>query len=153
MSYRAVTLPEADRTPAVITHLSPLADLILPTLGSLLGPLVAWLVYRERSAALNEQGKDVLNFRLSVWLYGLLLGALAFVLFSLGLIGGAVGSASGNDSAGALAALGGFAAFFLFFLPVMLVLWLVPFVFMIVGVIRASSGQPYRYPLTIRFLK
>ncbi|WP_412028040.1 DUF4870 domain-containing protein [Deinococcus yunweiensis] len=146
-------LAEPDRTPAIIQHLSPLADLLLPTLGGLLGPLVAWLAYRDRGPALDAQGREVLNFRVSVWLYGLIIGVLAFILFSLGLLGGAVGAAAGSDELGALAFLGSFASFFLFFLPVMLVLSIVPFIFMIIGVIRASNGQHYRYPLTIRFLR
>lgn len=146
-------MTEQERTGSIFTHLSPLADFVLPSVGNLLGPLVAWLVYRDKSAVLNWQGKEVLNFRLSVWLYGLVIGVVAFGLFSLGLIGGAVGSASGHDTAGAFAFLGSFAAFFLFFLPVMVIMWIVPFIFMIIGVVRASSGQTYRYPFTIRFLK
>ncbi|GHF45698.1 hypothetical protein HNQ07_002297 [Deinococcus metalli] len=146
-------LPEADRTPGIVLHLSPLADLLLPTLGGVLGPLVAWLAYRDRSPALDAQGKAVLNFRLSVWLYGVIVGVLTFLLFSVGMIGGAVGAAAGSEELGALAFLGSLAPFVLVLLPVMVVLGLVPFIFMIVGVIRASSGQPYTYPLTIRFLR
>ncbi|WP_309572296.1 DUF4870 domain-containing protein [Deinococcus sp.] len=146
-------LPEADRTPGIIQHLSPLADLLLPTIGGVLGPLVAWLVYRDRSPELDAQGRAVLNFRLSVWLYGLISGVLAFILFSLGLIGGAVGTAAGSQQLGALAFLGTFASFFLLLLPVMVVLSIVPFIFMIIGVVRASSGQAYHYPLTIRFVR
>ncbi|GAA5436483.1 DUF4870 domain-containing protein [Deinococcus aquaticus] len=150
MSRPLPVIPESDRTPAIITHLSPLAGFVLPTLGNVLGPLVAWLAFRDRSGALDEQGKEALNFQLSFWLYGLVVGVLAFVLFSAGLIGGA---AAGTPDLGALAFLGTFGAFFLFFLPVMAVLGLVPFVFMIVAVVRVSAGQPYRYPLSIRFLR
>lgn len=152
-SLSPLVLAEQDRTPAMVTHLSPLADLLLPTLGGLLGPLLAWLVYRDRSVALDSQGKEVLNFRLSMWLYGLVVGVIAFIAFSLGLLGGAVGAAAGSSDLGAFAFLGTFASFFLFFLPVMVVLGVVPFIFMIVGVIRASAGQHYRYPLTIRFVR
>ncbi|MBZ9752431.1 DUF4870 domain-containing protein [Deinococcus sp. HMF7620] len=152
MTRLPALLPEAERTPAILTHLSPLAGLLLPTLGNILGPLIAWLALRDRSRALDEQGKEALNFQLSVWLYGLVLGVLAFVLFSLGLIGGAVGAVTRPELAG-LAVLGTFSTFFLFYLPVMVVLGLIPFVFMIVAVVRVSAGQPYHYPLTIRFLR
>ncbi|UBV41957.1 DUF4870 domain-containing protein [Deinococcus taeanensis] len=148
-----LTIPEPDRTSAIITHLSPLAGFLIPTLGNLLGPLVAWLAFRDRSRALDDQGKEALNFQLSFWLYGLIVGVVAFVLFSLGLLGGAVGAAAGAPDVGAFAFLGSFASFFLFFLPVMLLLGLVPFIFMIVAVVRVSAGETYRYPLTIRFLK
>ncbi|GGR65936.1 hypothetical protein GCM10008959_30250 [Deinococcus seoulensis] len=153
MSRSLPVIPESDRTAAIVTHLSPLAGFVLPTLGNVLGPLVAWLAFRDRSGALDEQGKEALNFQLSFWLYGLVVGVLAFILFSAGLIGGAVGAAAGTPDLGTLAFLGTFGAFFLFFLPVMAVLGLVPFVFMLVAVVRVSAGQPYRYPLSIRFLR
>ncbi|WP_221088007.1 DUF4870 domain-containing protein [Deinococcus aquaedulcis] len=152
MTRLPALLTEPERTPAIITHLSPLAGLLLPTLGNVLGPLVAWLAFRDRSRALDDQGKEALNFQLSFWLYGLVVSVLAFALFSLGLIGGAVGAAAGTDLGG-LAVLGSLSGFFLFFLPVLVVLGLVPFIFMIVAVVRVSAGQPYHYPLTIRFLR
>ncbi|MBZ9713273.1 DUF4870 domain-containing protein [Deinococcus multiflagellatus] len=152
MTRLPALLTEPERTPAIITHLSPLAGLLLPTLGNVLGPLVAWLAFRDRSRALDDQGKEALNFQLSFWLYGLVVSVLGFALFSLGLIGGAVGAATGTDLGG-LAVLGSLGGFFLFFLPVLVVLGLVPFIFMIVAVVRVSAGQPYRYPLSIRFLR
>ncbi|WP_019009033.1 DUF4870 domain-containing protein [Deinococcus aquatilis] len=147
------TLPEPERTPAILIHLSPLAGLLLPSIGNLLGPLLAWLVYRDRSRALDGQGKEALNFQLSLWLYGVLITVLAFALFSLGLVGGAVGAVVGRPDAGAFAFFGAFAAFFAFYLPILLVLFLLPLVLMLVAVVRVSGGQAYRYPLTIRFLK
>lgn len=39
------------------------------------------------------------------------------------------------------------------FLPVLLIVSVVPFVFMILAVVRVSAGQAYHYPLSIRFLK
>ncbi len=153
MSRTALAIPEADRTPAVLTHLSPLAGFLLPTLGNVLGPLVAWLALRDRSPALDQQGKEALNFQLSMWVYGVVIGILAFVLFSLGIIGGALGAAAGAQDLGAFAFLGTFAAFFVFFVPLLLLLSIIPFIFMIVAVVRVSSGQPYHYPLSIRFVR
>ncbi|OLV17204.1 MULTISPECIES: DUF4870 domain-containing protein [Deinococcus] len=153
MTRTALAIPEADRTPAVLTHLSPLAGFLLPTLGNVLGPLVAWLALRDRSPALDQQGKEALNFQLSMWLYGVLIGILAFVLFSLGILGGALGTAAGAQDFGAFAFLGTFAAFFVFFVPLLLLLSIIPFIFMIVAVVRVSAGQPYHYPLSIRFVR
>ena len=143
-------LPDSDRTPAVLIHLSPLLGFVLPAIGALLGPVGAWLLYRDRSAALDAQGKEAVNFQLSVWLYHLLAGTLAFVLFSLGVFGTAV--THGADG-GAFAVLRGLGAFFGFYLPVLAVLSVIPFIFMLVAVMRVSAGQPYRYPLSIRFLR
>ncbi|GGM14076.1 DUF4870 domain-containing protein [Deinococcus aerophilus] len=147
------TLPEADRSGALLIHLSPLAGFLLPTLGNVLGPLIAWLALRDRSRALDDQGKEALNFQLSMWLYGVIIGVLVFVLFSLGIVGGAVGAAAGSVDAGAFVFLGSLAAFVVFFVPLLLLLSIVPFIFMIVAVVRVSAGQLYRYPLSIRFVR
>ena len=37
-------------------------------------------------------------------------------------------------------------------IPILIVLWIMNTVFVIIASIRASEGQLYRYPLTIRFL-
>lgn len=146
-------IPEDQRAAALALHLSPLAGLILPGLGNVLGPLVAWLVLRDRAPVLDEQGKAALNFQLSFWIYGAVLGVVVFALMTLGLIGGALGAASGHSDLGTAAALGTFAAFLLLYLPAMLIFSLVPTVLMIVAALRVSGGQPYHYPLTIPFLR
>ncbi|WP_019587018.1 DUF4870 domain-containing protein [Deinococcus apachensis] len=146
-------IPEPERTPALLIHLSPLLGLVLPALGNVLGPLAAWLAYRDRSRVLDGQGKEALNFQLSVWLYSFLVGLLFFALFSLGLLGGLFGAASGSSELGALAIFGSLAAFFAFFIPVSLVLWAFPLVVMLLAVIRVNQGQAYRYPLSIRWIR
>ncbi|MFC4639685.1 DUF4870 domain-containing protein [Deinococcus hohokamensis] len=146
-------IPELERTPAIVTHLSPLLGFVLPGIGALLGPVAAWLYYRDRSPMLDEQGKEAVNFQISVWLYSAVLTVVAFALFSLGLLGGAVGGASGHPEAGAAAVFGALAGFFLVFLPVLLVLGLLPLILMLVAVVQVSAGRPYHYPLTLRLLR
>jgi len=43
--------------------------------------------------------------------------------------------------------------FVLIGIPILILLWIVNIVLIIVASIKASEGQLYRYPLTIRFLK
>ncbi len=38
-------------------------------------------------------------------------------------------------------------------IPILIVLWLANIVLVIIASLKASEGKPYRYPLTIRFLK
>lgn len=145
-------LSAEERTAATLIHLSPLAGLLLPSLGHLLGPLVAWLAYRERSAALDAQGKEVLNFQLTLTLISFVLGTLLFVLMALGMLGGVAGASLSPDL-GVFALFGSLAAFFALFIPLALLLSLIPLVFMVIGVSRAGQGRLYRYPLTWRFLR
>lgn len=65
-------------------HLSALLGYLLP-FGHLLGPLAIWLSKRHEIAAIEETGRGVLNFQLSITVY-----VLAALLLSFFLIGIAV---------------------------------------------------------------
>lgn len=123
-------LTRENQTYAIIQHLSALAAFILPSLGNVIGALVAWLIFRDRDKTLDEQGKEVLNFQISVTIYLWAAGVIAgiFSLVTLGL--------------GVLVAL-----------PVMGVVWLLSLVPTFIGVAEANKGNLYRYPYTIRFLQ
>jgi uncharacterized Tic20 family protein len=76
--------------------------------------------------------------------------ALAFALMfgSFGVMGAAVGSGPGSTA--------GLATFFITFGIVWLLLvslGIAGLVFSIIGMIRASRWQDYRYPINIRFVK
>lgn len=146
-------IPEPERTPALLIHLSPLLGFVLPVLGNVLGPLAVWLAFRDRSRVLDAQGKEALNFQLSVWVYSVLFGLLSLALFSLGLLGGVFGAAAGASDLGAFALFGSLAALFAFVIPASVVLWAFPLVVMVLAVIRVNQGRAYRYPLRIRFLR
>jgi uncharacterized Tic20 family protein len=49
-------------------------------------------------------------------------------------------------------AIAGILCFVLIGIPILIILWIMNTVFVIIASIRASEGQLYRYPLTIRFL-
>ncbi|GHF69246.1 DUF4870 domain-containing protein [Deinococcus ficus] len=152
-SFLPVILPEPERTPALAVHLSPLLGLLIPGAGALIGPVAAWLLFRDRSRMLDEQGKEAVNFQISVWLYNLALGVLLFGLFALGLLGGVAGSMLGRPEAGGVALVGTFGVFLGLVLPLLLVLNVVPLVFMVLAAVSVNRGEPYRYPLTLRLLR
>lgn len=63
---------------ATFCHLSALAALVVP-FGHLAGPLVVWLVNRDLHPFIDEQGKEALNFQISMTLYAIL-AAISIVL-------------------------------------------------------------------------
>jgi uncharacterized Tic20 family protein len=63
----------------MIAHLSA----FVPIVGFLLGPLVIWITWRERSAFVASQAKEALNFNLTVSIAALVCGAL--VLLGIGV--------------------------------------------------------------------
>jgi uncharacterized Tic20 family protein len=49
-----------------------------------IAPLVVWLIYRERSAYLDDQGKEALNFQITVLIGWVAVSILAGVTFGIG---------------------------------------------------------------------
>lgn len=66
-------------------HLSPLSGYLIP-FGHIITPLIIWLRYRDRCPALDQHGRDVLNFQLSVTLYVLMALFLSFFLIGVFLL-------------------------------------------------------------------
>ena len=101
-------------------HASALLGVYLPVGGHLLPPLIIWLLKRDESPELDAQGKEAVNFQLSMLIYNLV--AVVFCLILIGFV----------------------------FLAV---LWVLNAILVILAAIKASDGQLYRYPITIRFLQ
>ncbi len=122
---------------AMFLHLSQFLGYLLPGLG-FAGPIIIWILYKESLPGLDAHGKVVVNWLISFLVYSLAAGLLAVVSMA--------------------------AAFFLptmfvnFALPVLAVplfglLTLAGVVFPIIGAVKANSGEVWRYPLSIRFIK
>ncbi len=52
----------------------------------LVGPLIVWLVKKDESAFINVQGRELLNFQLSILIYALICVPLCFVLIGIPLL-------------------------------------------------------------------
>ncbi|WP_435132871.1 DUF4870 domain-containing protein [Formosa sp. A9] len=74
-----------DKQLLIITHLSQLVTLVTG-FGSLLIPLVLWITQKERVYEMDENGKVILNFQISLIIYAILCVPL-ILLFGLGLLG------------------------------------------------------------------
>ncbi len=74
-----------DKSVLVITHLSQLLDLITG-FGGFIVPLILWLTQRERVLAMDEHGKSIMNFQISMFIYAIICIPLT-LLFGLGALG------------------------------------------------------------------
>ena len=74
-----------DKQLLVITHLSQLLDFVTG-IGGFIVPLVLWLVKKDEVYKMNEQGKAIINFRISMFIYILICIPL-IILFGLGIVG------------------------------------------------------------------
>jgi len=69
----------------VLTHLSQLITLVIG-FGSLLLPLIIWLTQRDRVYELDQHGKNIVNFQLSLLVYFIICIPL-ILLLGLGILG------------------------------------------------------------------
>ena len=104
-------------------HLSAFAGLVIVGFGHILGPLVIWLMKKNEVPGMEAAGREVLNYQISWSIWFFLSGLVA-------LIGSCL------------------------ILPIavpfiLLIFWAI---FAIQGAVRASNGETYKFPLTIRFL-
>lgn len=111
---------------ALGAHLSALAGAFLGGVASFVGPLVVWLMRREDDAFAAAHALEALNFNLmtlGVFIIGVVLG---FVTLGVG---------------------------FLVTAPLLLVLGVLWLIWTIQAAMAASRGEPYRYPISIRFIQ
>ena len=111
--------PEEERTWAMLCHLAALAGYVVP-FGNIIGPLVVWLIQKDKSGFVDEQGKESVNFQITITIAAVV--GLILILACVGVV--------------VLAAVGIFSL-----------------VMIILAAVKANSGERWRYPLCIRFIK
>ena len=77
------SITSEERNWAMLCHLSALAGLVIPS-GHVIGPLVVWLMKKDQFPFVDDQGKESLNFQISVTIY--LAAALATLLILIGIV-------------------------------------------------------------------
>ncbi len=103
----------------MLCHLTALSLLLGIPFGNILGPLVIWLIKKEDYSFVDQQGKESLNFQISLTIYTIAAGILCIVLIGI---------------------------------PLLIGLFIAFFVLVVIASIKTSNGEPYRYPMTIRFI-
>ncbi len=71
---------------AMFCHLAGFAGLlpVVPGIGCLLGPLVVWLIKKDEYPFVDEQGKEALNFQITMFIYAVVAGLL--MLLCIGVL-------------------------------------------------------------------
>jgi len=73
-----------DRQTLMLAHLSQLLDLITG-FGGFIVPLIIWLTKKDEIYDMDEHGKGIINFQLSMFLYALICVPL-ILLIGLGIL-------------------------------------------------------------------
>ena len=159
------SLTKHERNLAAAIHASTLSRFFIP-FGNFLLPLVLWLANRKENAFVDYNGKQALNFQISLLLYSVILGIIA-VPFILGFLpnffeGGILNIRDFNDFNGISFHFDGDRNYFnwsRFIGPAgfaglaHVALFVVNIVYTILATIRTNEGQVFKYPITINFIK
>ena len=156
------TITKHERNLAAIVHASSFSKFFIP-FGNFIIPLVLWTANKKDYAFVDYNGKQVLNFQISLLLYSIVLGAISIPMF-LGffpelLNSSFLGLDHLNDYNNLNLDLSQGLNFGSWLFPLGIAglahgaLFVVNIVYTILAVIRTNEGQEFSYPLTIKFLK
>ena len=146
-----------EKNTAAFTHLSALTQYFIP-FGNYIFPILIWSSKKDESEFVDYNGKQVLNFQLSLLLYSLILIIIAVPIFIITIFKNIPFSAIINDNdiiinnlnlenSIGLITVGILAALLFFALKV------AEFFLIIYASIKTSNGEKYKYPLSIPFIK
>lgn len=134
---------ESERQWAMLAHVSALVLALCTSwiagVAGMLGAGIVYLLKRDASPFVAAHAREAFNFNLSMFLYAAIAAVLAFVLVGATVLTLGLGIIL-TAPAGIVLAL------------VILAISLMWLVCSIVAALKAWSGEPYRYPLTIRLL-
>ena len=67
---------------SMLCHLSALAGYIIP-FGHIIGPLIIWQIKKDIYPEVDRQGKDALNFQISITLWAIVSAVLVILVIGL----------------------------------------------------------------------
>ena len=139
-------------TNAFLIHISAFAGFMFP-FGNIITPLIAWQTLKDRSAYLDEQGKEAVNFNISYSLYIFLLTIL-FIPFAFGSLFNSHRNHLNWNNLNIDLDLG-FDNFYSFlgFGSIAGIIYIIGIALVIIASIKAKNGENYKYPFTIKFVK
>lgn len=81
-----------ERMLSTLVHLLAFCGLLFPLGGNVLGPLILWLVKRDTSMFFDENGKESVNFQISMFIYLLVSALLIEAVIGFALVPVVVGA-------------------------------------------------------------
>ena len=115
----------------MFAHLSILLGGLISTgwaggIGYFVGPLIIWMLKREGMPFVADQGKEALNFAITVSIACGLLWLLTIMSLGIGL---------------------------LLTFPLLTLIGIASLVLVIIAAVKANEGTAYRYPVALRLVK
>lgn len=114
----------------MFAHLSALVGGLLTSVvggwGTFAGPLIVWLIKKDTMPFVDDQGKEALNFNITVAIIALLMALMTVMTLGIGII---------------------------FTGPILVIVGVAWLVLTIIAAIKANEGVAYRYPFALRLIK
>lgn len=139
---------------ATFIHLSTFSRFIIP-FGNFIGPLILWVANKDKSSFIEDHGKQIINFQISILLYSIIIGVITIPFFIFNFFNG-IDFINFHDFRDFrfnirrpssllyfTGILGGFA----------ILAFILEMVFIIKASLKAKEGELFKYPITINFLK
>lgn len=151
-------LSNHNKNVAAVIHLSALSKFIFP-LGNFIMPLIFWTMNKDKSEFVDKHGKQAINFQLSILLYTFIIGSITIPLFLFGVLNHIDFPDFWNtydfDFNFHLSSHDNYNVIIFSILAGLLVIagFILEIIFIIIATSKANQGEPYKYPLTINFIK
>lgn len=146
----------ANKNTATLIQLSALSQYFIP-FGGIIFPVIIWSTRKNDSAFVDHNGKQAINFHLSLFIYTVIFFMITIPLAVIGIMNNIDFSFTSDfedtvehfamGNLGTITFLGVIAA------ALFTIFKIAEFILIIYAAVKNSNGQDYTYPLAIKFLK
>jgi uncharacterized Tic20 family protein len=119
--------PSEERTWGMLAHLSAILAGFFGV--SFLGPLIVYLMQKDRSPFVRRHAAESLNFQISLLIYAVV-GTIVGIVLALLTVG----------------------LFLIVLIPAAILASIAALILIIMGCMAGSDGREFRYPVTLRFV-
>jgi uncharacterized protein len=138
-------------------HLSSLSQYFIP-FGNYIFPILIWTSKKDKSEFIDFNGKQVLNFQLSVLVYSLVLAIIAIPIFIFTVFSNIPLKTFFNDNNHflnhvSIENISGIVIVAIIAVLLFVSLKVAEFFMIIYASLKTANGEKYKYPLTIPFIK
>ncbi|WP_417350371.1 DUF4870 domain-containing protein [Flavobacterium alkalisoli] len=146
----------ANRNTAILMQLSAYTQYFIP-LGNFIFPVIIWSIKKQESKFVDYNGKQIINFQLSLLVYSLLLVIIAVPLLLYTVFSGmdfnSIDAFNNMEEQFTTGRISGIAAIAIIAAVLFITLKFVEFFLIIYASVKNSNGENYNYPFTIKFIK
>ncbi len=148
---------KSNNTTAALINLSTLTQYFIP-FGNFIFPIIIWSANKDKSEYIDQQGKETINFQLSLFLYTLGLALIAIPIVIVSVFQNVSFSAMVNHEDLILdnfnfTHITGTIAVAIIAIILFAFMKIAEFFLIIYASLKTSNGDTFKYPLNIRFIK